>query len=125
MVKNRKLSNASATAVASPPKAVVADGVSRARFAMELEELEKAFEVLSTELGRLVTDPARLIDPAIEEDLQKAIIRVIFATKVAGLNEATILHAFLAAWPYVADSSLQVSMKPKEYRAVRKRKRSG
>lgn len=67
------------------------------------EERIIASEVLSGALGRPVT----IEDP---DAMQKVIIRVIFAAKTLKLLETSILEAFLAAWPYVSDAELRVTV---------------
>lgn len=76
---------------------------SSARALTPEEEETIACEVLSGALGRPVT----IDDP---DEIQKAIIRVIFAAKTLKLLETLILEAFLAAWPYVSDSQLRVTV---------------
>jgi len=82
------------------------------------EELRRGRALLTAALGRTLGEPPT------DHELAEAIVRVLFAAKNHGMNEARILHAFLAAWPHVAVSRLRVTVSPAKVARVVNRRTS-
>jgi len=67
----------------------------------ETKNKRVAAKILKAAIGRVADT---------HEDLQEAIVRVVFSAQIAGLGDAAILRAFLGAWPFVSESKLRCNV---------------
>ena len=75
-------------------------------------ERAQAAKILKAAIGRAVVT---------NEDMQEAIVRVVFAAKIGGLTDIEILRAFLGAWPFASEAKLRTSVATSGPRSGKKR----